>query len=243
MLIGTPPALKDEIEAQVDAMLQQGLIQKSTSPFSSPVLLVRKKDGSWRFCVDYRYLNALTVKSTFPIPVFEQLMDELASARWFSTLDLLAGYHQIRLKLGEEYKTVFSTHVGHYKFRVVAFGLSGAHGTFQGAMNSTLKPLLRRCAIVFFDDILVYSITFEEHVTYLRQVLELLEKDHWHIKLSKCKFARNEISYLGHVVSAQGVATDPSKIEAVLSWPTPSKVKELRSFLGLSGFYRRFVKH
>jgi hypothetical protein len=238
-----PPALKDEIEAQVDAMLQQGIIQPSTSPFNSPMLLVRKKDKTWRFCVDYRYLNALTVKTAFPIPVFDQLMDELAGARWFSTLDLLSGYHQIRMRPGEEYKTAFSTHVGHYEFRVVAFGLSGAPGTFQGAMNTTLKPLLRRCAIVFFDDILVYSATLEEHLEHLRQVFTLLAQDQWHIKLSKCKFAQPEISYLGHVISAQGVATDPSKVADIISWPQPTNVKELRSFLCLSGFYRRFVRH
>jgi hypothetical protein len=171
-------------------MLQQGLIQPSTSPFNSPVLMVRKKDGTWRFCVDYRYLNALIVKTAFPIPVFEQLMDELAGARYFSTLDLLAGYHQIRLREGEEHKTAFSTHVGHYEFKVVAFGLSRAPATFQGAMNCTLKPCLRRCAIVFFDDILIYSKSFEEHIDHIRLVLTLLEKDHWHIKLSKCKFAQ-----------------------------------------------------
>jgi hypothetical protein len=169
-----PPALKDKIEAQVDTMMKQGIIQHSTSPFNSPVLLVRKKDGSWRFCVDYRYLNALTVKTTFPIPVFEQLMDELAGAKYFSTLDLLSGYHQIRLHDGEEHKTAFYTHSGHYEFRVVAFGLSGALDTFQGAMNSTLKPCLHRCAIVFFDDILIYSKTLEEHMEHLRQVLSLL---------------------------------------------------------------------
>lgn len=238
-----PPALKDEIESQVDQMLQQGIIQPSSSPFNSPVLMVRKKDGTWRFCVDYRYLNTLTVKTAFPILVFDQLMDELPGARYFSTLDLLAGYHQIRLREGEPPKTAFSTHVGHYEFRVVAFGLSGAPGTFQGAMNQTLKPLLRRCAIVFFDDILIYSKSFEEHIEHLRQVFALLAKDQWHIKLSKCNFARSEISYLGHVISERGVATDPAKIEAVVSWPTPTNVKELRNFLGFAGFYRRFVRH
>lgn len=222
-------------------MLQQGIIQPSTSPFNSPELLVRKKDGAWRLCVDYCYLNALTVKTSFPIPIFEQLMDELTGVEWFSTLDLLSGYHQIRLQSGEEYKTAFSTHVGHYEFKVVAFGLSGALSTFQGAMNSTLKPPLRRCAIVFFDNILVYSKTFEEHIEHLHQVLSLLAQDQWHIKLSKCRFVVREISYLGHTISSAGVATDSSKIEAVQLWPTPTNVKELRSFLGLAGFYRCLV--
>jgi len=153
------------------------------------VLLVRKKDSSWRFCVDYRYLNALTVKTAFSILVFEQLMDELTGARYFSTLGLLSGYHQIWLREGEENKTAFSTHVGHYEFKVVAFGLSGVPGNFQGTMNSTLKPCLRRCAIVFFDDILIYSKSFEEHLDHLRLVFSLLAQDQWHIKLSKCKFA------------------------------------------------------
>lgn len=128
--------------------------------------------------------------------------------------------------------------MGHYEFRVVVFGLSGAPSTFQGAMNTTLKPLLRRCAIVFFDDILIYSKSFEEHLDHIRQVLLLLEKDQWHIKLSKCRFAQPEISYSGHTVSSQGIATDASKVDTILSWPTPSNVKELRSFLGLAGFYR-----
>ena len=184
-----PPALKDEIESQVDTMLHQGIIQPNTSPFNSPKLLVWKKDETWCFCIDYRYLNALTVKTTVPIVVFDQLMDELAGARYFSTLDLLAGYHQIWLRGGEEHKTAFSTHVDHYEFRVVAFGLSGAPGTFQGAMNQTLKPLLCRCSIVFFDDILIYNKSFEEHIDHLRQVFTLLAQDQWHIKQSKCKFA------------------------------------------------------
>jgi hypothetical protein len=148
------PKLKDEIEKQVSEMLQSGLIRPSSSAFSSPMLLVRKKDGSWRFCVDYRMLNALTVKAKFPIPVVDELLDELANARWFSCLDLRAGFNQIQLAEGEEYKTAFQTHWGQFEFNVMSFSLMGALNSFKGAMNCTLKPLLRKCALVFFDDCL-----------------------------------------------------------------------------------------
>lgn len=171
-------------------MLQTGLISPSTSSFSSPVLLVRKKDGSWRFCVDYRMLNALTVKSKFPIPVIDELLDELSSIAWFTMLDLCAGFNQIRLAPGEEYKTAFQTYWGHFEFNVTAFGLTGTPNTIQGAMNSTLHPLLRKCALVFFDDILVYSRTFKDHLDHLCQVFSLLARDQWQLKLTKCKFAQ-----------------------------------------------------
>lgn len=230
-----PPTLKDEIERQVQEMLDKGFVQPSTSPFSSLVLLVQKKDGSWRFYIDYRYLNAMTVKSVYPIPMFDQLADELGSAKWFSILDLHSGYHQIRLQSGEEYKTTFSTHAGHYEFTVVPFGLSGAPGIFQGAMNTTLASLLRKCVVVFFDDILVYSNSYEEHLQHLHDVLSLLAKDHWIVKLKKCKFAQQEIHYLGHILSAQGVHTDPDKVATVKNWPSPTSVRELRGFLGLAG--------
>ena len=216
-----PPKLKDEIEAQVQEMLSQGLIQPSSSSFSSSVLLIKKKDGSYRFCVDFRHLNALTKKSKFPVPVFDQLMDELAHAKWFSTLDLRAGFHQILLHPGEEFKTAFQTHLGQYEFRVMAFGLTGTPGTFQGAMNGTLALL------VFFDDILVYSPTFEAHVDHLRQVFQWLRADQWKLKLSKCTFARESISYLGHIISSEGLSTNPAKVQAVLKWLVPSSVREL----------------
>jgi len=206
------------------------------------VLLACKKDGSWRFCVDYRYLNALTVKSVYLILVFDQLVDEFGQAKWFSILDLYFGYHHIHLQPGEEHKTAFSTHAGHYEFTVVPFGLSGAPGTFQGAMNGTRSPLLRKCVIIFFDDILVYSSSYEDHLSHLQQVLTLLAKDHWVVKLKKCHFAKQEIHYLGHVLKDGGVHTDPAKVTAVQEWPQPSNVRELRGFLGLIRFYRKFVK-
>lgn len=184
----------------------------------------------------------MTVKSVYPIPIFDQLVDELGSAAWFSILDLHSGYHQIRLQPSEEFKTAFSTHTGHFEFTVVPFGATGAPATFQGAMNSTLAPVLRRCALVFFDDILIYSSSYEDHLQHLHEVLSLLAKDKWVVKLKKCHFAQEEIKYLGHILSAQGVSTDPDKVTTVLQWPTPANVRELRGFLGLAGFYQKFVR-
>lgn len=173
------PLLKNEIERQVSDMLQQGLIQKSTSAFASPVLLVKKKDQSWRFCVDYRQLNAITVKGKYPAPIIEELLDELSGAAYFSTLDLQSGFHQIRMQSGEEYKIAFQTHFGQFKFWVMSFGLTGAPGSFQDAMNTTLSTCLRKFVLVFFDDILIYSRTLEDHISYLRCVFELLSRDQW----------------------------------------------------------------
>lgn len=238
-----PPSLKTEIERQVQDMLDTGVIQHSHSAFNSPVLLVKKKDNTWRFCVDFRHLNALTVKRQFPIPVMDDIFHELSAAKWFTKLDLRAGFHQILLQPGEEHKTAFSTHEGHFEFRVLAFGLTGAPATFQGAMNATLKPLLRQCVMVFFDDILIYSPSFDQHLIHIRSVLDLLKQDDWRIKLSKCSFAQQQLSYLGHVISSDGISTDPAKIDAIVTWPLPSNTKELRSFLGLAGYYRKFVRH
>ncbi|WVZ95116.1 hypothetical protein U9M48_040918 [Paspalum notatum var. saurae] len=237
------PALKDEVESQVQDMLASDIIQRSTSPFSSAVLLVKKKDSTWRFCIDYRQLNAITVKGKYPVPIIDELLDELSGASWFSKLDLRAGFHQIRMQQGEEYKTAFQTHLGHFEFRVMPFGLTGAPGTFLSAMNTTLGPYLRKFILVFFDDILIYSKSFDEHLHHLRLTFELLSKDQWFVKQSKCAFAQRSIAYLGHTVSAQGVATDPTKIDAITHWPSPQSAKELRSFLGLAGYYRKFVRN
>ena len=236
------PDHKDEIERQVAELLRTCVIQRSNSPFSSPAILV-KKDGTWRLCIDNRQLNAITCVSKYPVPVIEELLDELHGATWFSKLDLRAGYHQIRLAEGEEFKTAFQTHSGHYEFRVVSFGLTGGPPTFLGAMNTTVHPLLRVCVLVFFDDILVFSKTLKDNARDLRRVLALLRRDQWKAKFSKCAFGQQKLSYLGHVISEQGVATEPTKIRAVAQWTAPTSVKEVRSFLGMAGYYRRFVKN
>lgn len=233
------PELKTEIERQVAELLESGIIQRNTSQFSSPAILVRKKDDTWRLCVDYRKLNSMTIVSKYPVPI----IDELAGARWFSRLDLRAGYHQIRLALGEEYKTVFQTHSGHWEYKVMPFGLTGAPATFLGAMNTTLCPLLRKCVVVFFDDILVYSRSLPEHQQHLQVVLQLLRRDQWQVKLTKCSFNQQRIAYLGHVIDQNGVSSYPDKIAKVANWPTPQNSKEVRSFLGLAGYYRKFVHH
>jgi hypothetical protein len=151
--------------------------------------------------------------------------------------------HKILLKEGEEFKTAFQKHSGHYEFRVMAFGLTGASATFQGAMNNTLLLVLKKFTLVFFDDILVYSSSLEAHIEHLKVVLDLLQQDNWKVKLSKCTFATSSISYLGHVISAVGVHTDPHKVSTIVTWPTPTNSKELRSFLGLAGYYRKFIRH
>jgi len=238
-----PQFQKQKIETQIRDMLSQGIIRPSSSSFSSPVLLVRKKDGTWRFCVDYRALNAITLKDRFPIPEIDELLDELYGTQYFSKLDLCSGYHQICMHPDDIAKTAFRTHQGHFEFLVMPFGLFNAPSTFQETMNHLFQPYLRDFVIVFFDDILVFSRSLQEHEQHLRIVFQLLLDNHFFLKMSKCSFAQSSISYLGHVVSAHGVGPNSEKIASMLNWPQPKSLKQLRGFLGLTGFYRKFVSH
>ena len=218
-------------------MSQAGLIKPSQSPFSSPILLVKKRDRSWHFCVDNKVLNAITIKDKFPIPTIYELFDELGAATLFTKLDLHSWYHQICLNYRDTHKTAFRTHEGHYEFLVMPFGLTNTLSTFQPTMNIICKPYLRKFIIVFFDDILIYSRTLTEHTSHLNLVFACLPKNQFHIKLSKYSFCQNQIDCLGHNVSTGVVKVDPAKIETMTSRPQPKNRKQLRGFLGLLGYY------
>ncbi|KAK1645648.1 hypothetical protein QYE76_063453 [Lolium multiflorum] len=237
-----PQLQKDELERQVAVMLAQGIIRISMLPFSTPVLLVRKTDGTWRFCIDYRALNTLTSKDKFPIPVVDELLDELHGARFFTKLDLRSGYHQVRMHPDDIEKTTFRTHHGHFEFLVMPFGLSNAPATFQALMNDVLSPYLRRFVLVFFDDILIYSATWAEHLQHVAIIFNELRAHRLHLKRSKCSFGTTSVAYLGHVISADGVAMDADKVTAVTAWPIPRSPRALCDFLGLVGYYRKYIR-
>jgi len=201
------------------------------------VLLVKKKDGSMRLCIDYRQLNKVTIKNRYPLPRIGDLMDQLVGARVLSKIDLRSGYHQIKVKDEDMQKTAFRTHYGHYEYIVMTFGVTNAPGVFMEYMNRIFHTYLDHLVVVFIDDILIYSKSEEEHAKYLRVVLQVLKEKKLYARLSKCEFWLEEVSFLGHIIFGGGIVVDPSKVEAVSQWDTPKSVTEVRSFIGLAGYY------
>ncbi|KAJ9556252.1 LOW QUALITY PROTEIN: hypothetical protein OSB04_010866 [Centaurea solstitialis] len=236
-----PPEMQ-ELSNQLEELLEKGFIRPSSSPWGAPILFVKKKDGTLRMCIDYRELNKLTVKNRYPLPRIDDLFDQLQGAAWFSKIDLRSGYHQLKVKEEDVHKTAFRTRYGHYEFVVMPFGLTNAPAAFMDLMNRVCRPLLDRSVIVFIDDILIYSKTKEDHVEHLREVLEILRKEQLYAKFSKCDFWLQEVQFLGHLVNREGIKVDPAKVEAVMKWETPKSPTEIRSFLGLAGYYRRFIQ-
>ena len=232
-----------EMRKQLTDLQNRGFIRPSTSDWGAPVLFVRKKDGTMRLCVDYRALNKATVKNRYPLPRVEDLMDRLHGATVFSKIDLLSGYYQVRVAAEDIKKTAFRTRYGHYEFMVMPFGLTNAPATFMHLMNSVLAPYLDKFVIVYLDDILIYSRTLEEHIHHVDEVLGILKQHQLYAKMKKCAFGKTQVEFLGHQVSAKGIATSPHKIEAVQQWPTPRNLRELRGFLGFVNYYRKFVPH
>ncbi|KAL5578516.1 hypothetical protein UlMin_020215 [Ulmus minor] len=236
------PAELKELQIQLQELLDKGFIRPSYSPWGAPVLFVKKKDGTLRMCIDYRELNKLTIKNKYPLPRIDDFFDQLKGAANFSKIDLRSGYHQLRIKDNDVPKTTFRTRYGHYEFLVMPFGLTNAPAAFMDLMNRVFTQYLDKFIIVFIDDILVYSKTPEEHEEHLRVTLQLLRDSKLYAKFSKCDFWLSKVHFLGHVVSKEGVSVDPAKVEAVSKWAAPTSVTEIRSFLGLAGYYRRFVE-
>ena len=237
------PAEKVELRKQLDELLEKGFIRPSTSPWGAPVLFVKKHDGSLRLCVDYRQLNRLTIKNKYPLPRIDELFDQLGGSCYFSKIDLRSGYHQLKIREEDIPKTAFRTRYGHFEFLVMPFGLTNAPAAFMDLMNRVFRPYLDQFIIVFIDDILIYSKNEEEHAEHLRIALQTLREHGLYAKREKCDFWMTKVKFLGHVVSEEGISVDPSKIEAVLNWERPKNVSEIRSFLGLAGYYRRFVEN
>eukprot|EP00253_Pinus_taeda_P022952 PITA_22952 len=231
-----------ELKMQLQELLDKNYIRPSVSPWGAPVLFVKKKDGTFRMCIDYRQLNKLTIKNKYPLPRIDELFDQVKGATVFSKIDLRSGYHQIRIKEQDIAKTAFRTRYDHYEFVVLPFGLTNAPETFMCLMNIIFHQYLDRFVLIFIDDILVYSRTVEEHQEHLRKVLQTLREHQLYAKFSKCDFFKEEIQYLGHVISKEGIAVDPEKIKAIMDWPVPKDVADIRSFMGLAGYYRRFVE-
>ena len=243
-----PHYQRDEVKKLIDNMLMRDIIQPSTSPWASPVVIVRKKDSSARFCVDYRRLNNVTRKYAFPLPRIDDTLDTLSGAQWFSTLDLISGYWQVEVAENDRAKTAFTTQEDLLEFKVMPFGLCNAPATFQRLMNLVLAGVEWSKCLVYLDDIIVIGRSFDEHLSNLAVVLQKLKEADLCLKPAKCALCKTEVTYLGHWISQEGVATDAAKVDKVATWPQPKTSQELQRFLGLSShvlpeIYSKFCIH
>ncbi|KAI3797412.1 hypothetical protein L1987_32669 [Smallanthus sonchifolius] len=236
------PSELQELSTQLQELLDKGFIRPSSSPWGAPVLFVKKKDGTFRMCIDYRELNKVTIKNRYPLPRIDDLFDQLQGSSFYSKIDLRSGYHQLRVRDEDISKTTFRTRYGYYEFMVMPFGLTNAPAVFMDLMNRVCKPYLDQFVIVFIDDILIYSKSEEDHEEHLRLILELLKNEQLYAKFSKCEFWIREVQFLGNVVNEKGIHVDPSKIEAIKNLAAPSTPTKVRQFLGLAGYYRRFIE-
>jgi len=231
----------DILKNEIISLLNKRLIQPSHSPWAFPVLLVQKKNGKWRMCIDYRKLNNITIKDSYALPFIDELISSVKGATIFSALDLFSGYHQIPMNKKDIEKTAFTTKFGNYNFLVMPFGLTNAPASFQREMNRILLPLIGECLFVYIDDIVIYSRNIKEHMEYLRQVFEIFSKYNLSINLQKCQFFKKEVEVLGHVLTAEGLKTSPNKVQNIALWERPTNINQLRSFLGLASYYRKFI--
>ena len=238
----TPQKLKMTVRSHIDEMQCHNIIRESASPYAAPVVMTTKKDGDPRFCVDYRKLNQVTVKDRYPLPRIDDTIDALHGAQYFTTLDLFSGYWQIEIDEPDKHKTAFVCEYGQYEFNRMPFGLTNAPSTFQRLMNRILKPVLYESVLVYLDDIIVFSKTVDEHIEHIAAVFKILAENGLKLKAKKCDFFKTKIDYLGHVVSSEGVAPDEKKVQSILNYPEPRNQKEVSSFLGLAGYYRKFVR-
>jgi hypothetical protein len=236
----TPKELA-ELKVQLNELLDKGFIRPSYSPWSCPTLFVKKKDQSLRLWVDYRPLNAVTIKNKYPLPCIDILFDQLTGAKVFSKVNLRLGYHQIKIRLEVVPKTAFSTRYGLYEYLVMSFGFTNAPAYFMYLINSVFMPELDKFDVVFIDDILVYSKNEEEHEQHIWIILQQLHDHQLYAKFSKCAFWLKEGSFLGHVISVEGITVDPSKVQEILGQQSPRSITQIHNFLGLAGYYRRFI--
>lgn len=239
----TSPADRKIVRTEIDKMLDNNIIRPSSSPWAAPIVLVRKKDGSTRFCVDYRKLNDITIKDVFPLPRSSDLLESFNGSKYFSTLDAASGYWQIPLSKNAIPKTAFTCTEGLFEFLVMPFGLCNAPATYQRMMNCILAGINGITCFAYIDDIIIFSKTFEQHLKDLEEVFQRLISSGLRLKPSKCHFCVDTVHYLGHVVSAKGISPDPKKVEKLHAYPVPRSVQEVRRFLGFAGYYRRFVKN